>query len=217
MSVYITEEEQVEHIKHFLKRYGVWILCALVLASVSILGWQTWQNRQHAKQDNAATLYVQLVSSESNEDTAQAAQYAHDLLEKYPNTPYAALAAFTLARDAAIQNKWDVAQQQLQWVITHSKQVTLQQLARLRLARVLLAQVQYAPALAMLEQVKGNAYTPLREEIRGDILLAQGATDEARLAYRTALQFSNAETAGRLVLQMKERDLNSVNVQGDKS
>jgi predicted negative regulator of RcsB-dependent stress response len=43
---YLTEAEQWERAKAWLRSYGVWILGGIALALAGIAGWHWWQDRQ---------------------------------------------------------------------------------------------------------------------------------------------------------------------------
>ena len=58
--------------------------------------------------------------------------------------------------------------------------------AKLRLAGLLADQKKYDEALKQLDGATGKEFEALVADRRGDILLAQGKTDEAKAAYRKA-------------------------------
>jgi predicted negative regulator of RcsB-dependent stress response len=59
--------------------------------------------------------------------------------------------------------------------------------ARLRLAAVLLDEKKYEEALKVLDGNKDEAFAAPAADLRGDIMLAQGRLDEARAAYKLAV------------------------------
>jgi predicted negative regulator of RcsB-dependent stress response len=58
--------------------------------------------------------------------------------------------------------------------------------ARLRLAAVLAEAKQYDEALKQLDEAKAPTFEALVADRRGDVLLAQGKTDQARAAFQSA-------------------------------
>ena len=94
----------------------------------------------------------------------------------------------------------------MQWIIDHEDQQDIVNVARLRLARVLLADAQLDQALTVLANVDEKAYTPIYQELRGDIYMAKQQPDQARVAYAAALAAMDA-TDDREILQMKIDDL----------
>ncbi|MNE76342.1 hypothetical protein D3C80_1725720 [compost metagenome] len=83
---------------------------------------------------------------------------------------------------------------------------TLAELARQRLARVLAAQDKVEEALKLLEGDADQAYLASREELKGDLLVTLGRSDDAYAAYVKA-KAALAEEAAVGGLQMKLDDL----------
>ena len=63
----------------------------------------------------------------------------------------------------------------------------MRDLARLRLAAVLLEEKAYEEAQKQLSRDPGEPFVPRYAELKGDILAAQGKPEEARAAYQKAL------------------------------
>ena len=80
------------------------------------------------------------------------------------------------------------------------------ELARQRLARVLAEQNKVEDALKLLDGEAGKAWQASREELRGDLLVRLGRSDEAHAAYQKAKD-ALAEDAAVGGLQMKLDDL----------
>ena len=72
-------------------------------------------------------------------------------------------------------------------VIDGSRDAELRQVARMRLARVLIEQSKPDEALALLDPSTAGAFAPHFHDIRGDALTAKGDTVGARRAYDAAL------------------------------
>src|SRR3990167_2870451 len=95
------------------------------------------------------------------------------------------------------------AKTQLQWVIDHAGEDGLKDVARLRLAAVLLDEKNYADAMKLLEAKHPASFDGLYADLRGDVLSAQGKTDEARNAYKLAYEKTDAKSMYRNLIQMK--------------
>jgi predicted negative regulator of RcsB-dependent stress response len=91
----------------------------------------------------------------------------------------------------------------LQWVIDHAKDSQSQDLARLHLAGVLLDEKNYAEALKLLSAKHDVAFESLYSDLKGDVLAIQGKPDEARTAYRTALDKLPKDNAARSIIEIK--------------
>jgi predicted negative regulator of RcsB-dependent stress response len=75
--------------------------------------------------------------------------------------------------------------------------------ARMRLAAVLLEQKKYEEALKVLDGNKDAAFVALAADQRGDIMLAQGRLDEARAAYKLAIEKSEPRNPVKNIAQTK--------------
>ena len=110
------------------------------------------------------------------------------LLENYPRTLYAAMGALTAARFYFDRNDLKSAKAQLQWVIEHARLDDFRDLARLRLAAVLLDEKAYDEALKLLDEKHGAAFDAQYAAAKGDVLVAKGQSADAKSAYRFALE-----------------------------
>ena len=82
------------------------------------------------------------------------------------------------------------------WVADNAKDAGLRDIARLRLASVMLDEKAYDDALKALDAEHGAAFDALFLAARGDVLVAQDKKDEARSAYKAALDKAGAADAG---------------------
>ena len=82
------------------------------------------------------------------------------------------------------------AKAQLQWVVERSPSDELRDLARLRLAAVLLDEKAYDEALKLLEAKHAEAAAAQYAALKGDILVAKNQPAEAKAAYKLALEKS---------------------------
>ena len=199
----LQEQEQVEALKGWWKDNRNWILGTLLTALVATTGWRGWQYYQHQQAADAATLYQQVVDQVGTRDAKRVNDAAAAIMDKYASTTYAAQAAL-LAAQVNEQNK-DLAQAgtQLKWVIDHSGMPTIRDVARLRLATILLDQQKFADALQQLDAKHADAFDGLFLDLRGDVLNAQGKTEEARSAYKLAYEKMEAGSMYRSLIQMK--------------
>jgi len=76
-----------------------------------------------------------------------------------------------------------------------------------RLAGVLLEQKKYDEALKVLDGNKDEAFAASVADVRGDVMLAQGRLDEARAAYKAAVEKSQGRNP---VKQIAETKLNAL-------
>ncbi len=207
MTEYLTEQEQIQQLKNWIKQYGFTILAGIVFALVMTSGWRYWQNYHNKILSHASVVYDEMLTLRAQNNTEGASVQAEKLISHYPKTPYAQMAALMLAREAMLKKNYPDAVQQLNWVLDHSKDRPLQEIARIRLARVLIAQNKPDAALDVLKKSNNKSFIGLVDEVRGDAYLAQNNANSARNAYQLALsEIPNAEI-NRPVLQMKYDNL----------
>ena len=95
------------------------------------------------------------------------------------------------------------AKTQLQWVIEHASESSLQDTARLKLASILLDEKKFDDAMALLNATHPDAFTGLYADLKGDVLSAQGKTEEAKVAYKQALDKIESKSMYRNLIQLK--------------
>lgn len=204
-----TEEEQLAQIKEWWQRNGKPLLTGGALALVLVLGWQYWQQHQVNNAQNASALYQQLLDvslDPSRTDAAEVARLGNLLKKEFAGTHYAQYGSLFVAKVAVEGGRLDEAAAELQGVVDKPADETLGELARQRLARVLAAQDKAEQALKLLEGEADKAFAASREELRGDLLVQLGRTDEAHAAYSKA-KAALSEEAAIGGLQLKLDDL----------
>ena len=182
----LEEQEQLAEIKAWWKQYGNRLVNVALVAAVIVLGWQGWNWRQRTQTGEASALYSALQKAVQDGDTQRIKAASGELLEKFDGTPYAAMGALTSARAMIESGDAQTARAQLLWAAEHAKD-ELRDLARLRAATALLDEKAYDQAFALLDGAASLAFEPRFQDVRGDILVAQGKKAEAKAAYRTAL------------------------------
>ena len=99
------------------------------------------------------------------------------------------------------------AKAQLQWVIDRANETELKEIARYRMAELLLDEKKYDDALKVLDAKHGDAFAGLYADLRGDTLAAAGKPAEARAAYEVAYGKLDAKTPYRQYVQVKLESL----------
>ncbi|EED32609.1 Tetratricopeptide repeat family protein [gamma proteobacterium NOR5-3] len=190
MESYRSEEEQVEALKRWWKENGRSTLIGIALALGLGFGWQAWQKTQQLAAENASNLYQQMLQVLSTQDEQAGTvgrQLATQLKEQHRGTVYAQFAAMHLARLAVNDGQLQAAEQELRWTLSMaSGNDDIQQVAQLRLARVLASLEKPDEALDLLQGANPD-YQASYAIARGDIFLSQGLEAEAFAAYESAL------------------------------
>ena len=205
-----TEDEELAVMKDWWQRNGKPLVTGGLLALIVVLGWQGWQRYQTNQSQGASILYQQLLETaltpSGQADTTQVAQIAGKLKSEFGGTTYAQFGSLFVAKVAVDNGKFDDAVAELKTVSDKPANATLGELARQRLARVLATQNKGEEALKLLAGDADKAFLASREELKGDLLVQLGRTDEAHAAYQKA-KSALSEDAAVGGLQMKLDDL----------
>jgi len=183
----LEEQEQLDELKTWWKMNGnlvTGIVVALALAVVAWQGWNWWQRQQSVQ---ASTVFSGLQTAAVQHDAKRARELAGELIDKYSTTAYAGMGALLAARVQVDAGDAKNARVQLAWAVENAKDPGLRELARLRLAAVMLDEKAYDEATKQRAAEPVAAFAPRFAELRGDIFAAQGKTAEAANAYETAL------------------------------
>ncbi len=207
MDVYSTDEETVEKLRSWWSENGPWIVGGIALGALALFGWRYWIEWREQTLADASERYERLVQAAEAGEYARALELAREIRDVRIPTPYADLAALAIARTAVAEGDSPEARAQLQRVIDGSDDPISVHLARLRLARILLATDDLAAARALATPVDGAAFAPLYAELRGDIALAAGDREAAIAAYREAIEAVGDDLGDRRLLELKLNDL----------
>jgi len=199
----LEEQEQVDRLKAFWTQYGNLISTLLILVFGSIAawnGWQWWQREQAAK---AGAIYDEVDRAAAAGDADKAARAFADLKERYPRTAFAQQGGLLAAKLQLDKGQADAAGATLAWVADNAVEDEYKTIARLRIAGILADAKKYDEALKQLDAADHKAFEALVADRRGDILLAQGKRDEAKVAYRKAWDAMGKDVDYRRLLDAK--------------
>ena len=183
----LEEQEQLDELKTWWKMYGNIVTGILVAVALAVAGWQCWNWWQRQQAAQASAVFSALQTAAAQRDAKRARELAGELIDKYSATAYAGMGALLAARMQVDAGDAKNARVQLAWAAEHAKDTALRELARLRLAALLLDEKAYDEALKQLAAEPVAPFAPRFAELRGDVFAAQGKTAEARDAYDAAL------------------------------
>ncbi len=205
MEEYLNEKEQWERVLAWLREQGPWIVAGVALALAVYGGWNYWQNRTQQRNLAAAVRYEQVIDAFERNDVNAGSRLADELVKAYPSTAYADQANLAVARIQVENKQLEPAAARLRQVLASTSDPELGLVARLRLARVELAQGNPDQALKTLDAVNPGAFAARYAQVRGDVLLAKGDRDGALKAYREARNGGDTTTdVGLLDLKIDE-------------
>lgn len=182
----LSEREQWEALKRGVREYAPAVVVGIAIAALGLGGYRWWQSRQNGMELAAGAMFFQMESAFQQGDTTQAFILLGDLERKYPSSPYADQARLASAKAFVEDGQLGKAAGELREVMRHSKDPILRLVARLRLARVQIAQHQPSQALATLSGADPGAFAAQYAVVRGDAYYAMGNKSAALAQYRLA-------------------------------
>ena len=208
MEGYASDREQIESLKKWWKENGKVLIVALALGFGAIFGGKAWVDYKNSQAESAALEFEQLLEELKQKNNQAVVERGNHIIDTFPKTPYAALAALALAKIKVEEGDYVSAREKLQWILDHARQPDMLLTARMRLAKVMITQGEAAQAVTLLDAVDPENFLSSYEEIKGDAYLATGEHDKARLAYKKAFDAASSGMPSQ-ELQMKLDDLGS--------
>jgi predicted negative regulator of RcsB-dependent stress response len=182
----LEEQEQLDELKHFWKRWGdliSWVLIAVLAAYAAWTGWQYWSNKQAVQ---SSAMYDTVERAAQAGDMAMLDRSVADIKDKFASTSYAQQAVLLAARVYQDKDRTTDAKTQLSWVVDKAGDPGYQALARLRLAALLIEEKAYDQARQQLAVKAPMSFEPLFADRLGDIDMLQGKSADAVKQYQKA-------------------------------
>ena len=202
MAYDLEEQEQLATLKAWWAKYGNLTTWVVIAGLAAYSGWNGWNYYQRNQAAQASVLFDELQTAVTAKDSAKVARVAGDIETKFGRTAYASLGALSAAKSFFDANDLKSAKAQLEWVVAHGNDEH-KNIASIRLAGVLLDEKAYDAALKALAVAALPQFKSSVEDRKGDILAAQNKLEEARSAYKAALEASDKNNPGRQLIQLK--------------
>ncbi|MBA2817189.1 YfgM family protein [Candidatus Pantoea persica] len=204
MEVYSNENEQVDALRRFFANNGKALAVGVIIGIAELGGWRYFASHEESSSKAVSAQYQQVASAMTADQPATldaAAKFASE-----NSNTYGALAAMDVAKQYVDANQLDKASALLQNGLKNTKDTNLQAVINLRLAHIQLQQNQADAALKTLDAVKGDGWTAIVADIRGEALLSKGDKQGARDAWSKGVE-SDASPALKEIMQMKMNNL----------
>jgi predicted negative regulator of RcsB-dependent stress response len=205
---YLTDDEQLEAVKHMFKEYAPWIVGGLVLGLGGWYGIQFYRSHQNERALQAAAQFEQMTFAMQADDRNKSRAIADGLVKDFPSSPYADQAQLAIARMSVEDGHSADAVAPLTQVMDNSKDAELKQIARLRLARVQIDQGKPDDAIKLLAAGTAGSFAGRYHEVHGDALYAKKDVAGAIAEYNAALSAGDGG-ADSALLELKLADLAS--------
>lgn len=204
MEVYSNENEQVDALRRFFANNGKALAVGVIIGIAALGGWRYWASHEEGSSKALSAQYQQVTSAMKADQPATLDAVAKFVSEN--SNTYGALAAMDVAKQYVDANQLDKASSLLENGLKNTKDANLQAVINLRLARIQLQQNQADAALKTLDAVKGDGWTAIVADIRGEALLSKGDKQGARDAWSKGVE-SDASPALKQMMQMKMNNL----------
>ena len=201
MADYLSDEEQLEKLKSWWRENGAFILGAAALSVAGLLGWRWYDSARIEQMQAASDLYEAFLSASGDARTELAAQ----IDAEHPDASYRAFSLLHRASEALAEGDIEGALGSMRALLDAEVHPWLQDLARMRLARLLQEQGDGDAALAALAEVRSPGFSSHALELSGDIHLQRGERELAHEAYVSAF-LDLREGESRPILKMKLDD-----------
>ncbi len=205
----LTDEEQLDGLKSFFKKYGSAMMSGILIALIAFFGWEYWQKKTLAN-NQIQTAKVQQLMDDAKAATdnpnafATLAASADKIVKEDPNSIQALQAQMVMARLAYDKNDYATAERELKKVENSSlKDAGLLQIVKIRLADAQLAQKKFDEALKTLATVTEPAFKATAEEAKGDVYVAKNDIENAKKSYQAAWNALIERKQERQILQIK--------------
>ncbi len=199
----LEEQEQLDQLKAFWNQYGNLITGLIVVVAGAYLAWFGWNWYQRDQGAKAGSMYDEFERAAQGNDADRTSRIFADMKERFPRTAFTGQAGLLAAKLAADKGQTEAARADLTWVAESGSETEYRAIARLRLAGLLLDEKKYDEALKQLDGVDGAEFAALAADRRGDILMAQGKTEEAKASYQKSWSAMDTKVDYRRIVEAK--------------
>lgn len=207
MEYELNDQDRADLVKNFFKKYGLWIIIAVVVIAIGFGINAYMQKREAVANQNASIAYSAMVTAAQNGATVnQISEAAKSLISNYPKTIYATFADLALANIAVQQNNLPEAESILTKELKKNDGNSFAPIIRLRLARVQIAENKFSDAITLLKSPPKGFEAPYAL-VTGDAELLQNNPAAAKESYLAAQKTNENDP---LVAQLVTERLNSL-------
>ena len=205
----LTDQQQAERIKNWLKENTKFLIGGLILGVSGFYSIQFFQQNSLKKAEMASQLYSEIEFAVKQQRLSQAQSLLQRMDNEFANTPYQDQGHLFMAKLFMDSVDYENAILQLEFLIGNSTEESLKHIARIRIARIKLQQNLYDEALQILVTESMGSFEAKYEETKGDIFSKKGEFSEAQVSYLKALDLLLPGEFDYEYIQMKYKDIQS--------
>jgi len=202
MALDLEEQEQLDEFKAWWDKNGKMLTNAIIIGLIAFAAWEGYQAWKQKKSSEASNIYQILVTTDTSKSDEIKLQ-STKLIDNFSGTPYAGRAAVYAAKASYLNKDVAGAKTQLEWAINNAKEPSVSAIASIELAGILYENKEYDAANNVLNNIKDPGFSGLKDNMLGDILLAQNKTAEAKKLFESALK--NLDHQGKLYQLTKQK------------
>ena len=212
MNDYTTEDEALDRIRQLWGQYGKFIVILSILVAGSFGGRNLWMSYKNDSAENSSLNYSQLLLAVDQKRFEDAFEIGSEIIKTDTQSSYAELSSLFLAKISFEKGDYDVAKNILITLIESSSDLNTGNVARERLARILLSEGKADDSQKVLEESKSMDLTNHLLELQGDIMKARGDLESALSFYQKALakNIINGQDSNNLSLKLNDIENNLV-------
>ena len=206
MNDYTTEDEALDRIRQLWGQYGKAIVILSILVAGSFGGRNLWVSYKSDSAENSSLNYSQLLLAVDQKRFEDAYEIGSEIIKTDAQSSYAELSSLFLAKISFEKGDYDVAKNTLTALIKSSSDLNTGNIARERLARILLSEGKTDDSQKVLENSKSMDLTNHLLELQGDIMKARGDLESALSLYQKALAKNviNGQDSSNLSLKLND-------------
>ena len=182
------EQERIDKLKQLWQEYRWTIVGGVGIGVGAIGGWTGWQEYSRVQQESASAYFQDVSVAVVTGDAETAENATQQLLDGHAGTSYLTNAQLLLARSRFERGDAAGARDLLTQVLASAKEKSIQHVARIRLAQLMLAQREFTETLELLNIAEMDGLDSHYHELRGDAYRGLNQISKARGEYETSLE-----------------------------
>ena len=207
----LTDQQQAEIVKKWLKDNGLFIVASFGIAISGVFGLQYFKETNLKQAENASRLYAEMEFAVRQQRLSQAQIILQQMDNDFSGSAYQIQSHLSMAKLFMDSLDYDNAIVQLEFVLEQSEDETFTMVARQRIARIYIEKSQYQEALDILGDNVSEAFTAQYEIIRGDAYMGIGDMSNAKVSYEIALELLSPGSFSYDFTKMKFEQINQPN------
>lgn len=197
------EQENAQRIIDFWQKYRRKILffTAICFLATGITSYWHYESKQraHAAFDH----YTSFEQSLERDDKASISRTATLLRDSFSSSPYTSLAIMRLAHVQFDNDEYELAHDNLSWLIHHGFSEEIQVLAKIKLAELHLVTRNFEQSLTIINNLDKQGVGAIVNEMKGDLFVRQELWQKAIDSYIEVAKDKNLADSTKGILMSK--------------